>query len=534
MALRSMAKGYIAKNDAWKGRQFAAEALDLAKKSKDRKAEAAALHMLAKVHLKEKILDTASRVVKEAIEMFKEAGNRLGEACALNTLAQVHMAEDKLDLALDVANEANGLFGDMKEKRGQVCVLHTIIQVKFRENRFYHALVIAQEMVSMYVQLGDARGEGAAHLLAIEVHLLEDNLQEAMESATKAAELFERLGDIAMKAKAILAMSRSFEAASQPLDAVRAGEIACNFFAETHNKRGQAESLMVIAAGHAKLWQHGKAVESLNEASFLYRQCRDKRQEAIVLSKSAQTQLDMFNSAVEIPTGGWRQRDFDEAVRTGERAVSLFVELGADHTNSAAYGRALLALAGALGTTSAQEDGLARAEEAQQLFGELGDFSGEAAALLVIAKLLQKRGELDGSISMAERCRDLAEEAGDDLVMKGADMLLKAAGKASKAGKMAGKDQQTSKPMDIEMFRFDASFIQYTSFQGRSTTTAPAKRSSAPSGAQQAIDGHGAFQAYQTPVKEQVLYTIKWHKMPRAADRAKLVIPESERHLITA
>jgi len=527
MALRALVKGYIAKGDAWKGKQSATDALELAKRLKDKKAEAAAVLLLAKVNLREKVMDAAGQRAQEAVDMFKSIGFKEGEAAALNTLANVRMTENRLDEAFGLANKAIELFKACNERRGEVSVLHTSIQIKFREERLFHALCIAQEMADLYAAVQDVRGEGIAHLLAAEVHLTQDCFQEAMSSASLAADRFDDVGDANKKAKAVQAMARAFAGAGQDSDATQAAQAALDMFLGTRDKRGQAEALTTLAVGFAAQGQDLKAVGPFMDAAFLYKKLKDKQEETKVVGKLAQSQCKLLS----MDGMNWSKKQLDEAVQSGERLVAMFVDLGA--TDSEGYGYALLGLSIALFYVKASEQAIARAEEAQQLFSTLGELSGEAYALLSIARALhqQDKANLENAISMATRAKDIAEEAYDQTTLKDIKAYLKSLGLVVKKK----VDTQTTAPVDVEYIHHTLKIIEIDHYQGRSTTMGGMGQSSSSAGKTMALEEREDYNpaSYKTPIKEQVLYTMKWHKMPRG-DRAKLVLPESQRAAIAA
>jgi len=527
MALRALVKCYIAKGDACKGKQYAEDALELAKKLKEKKAEVAGTLLLAKVYLRGKDLDAAGQTAQKAIDMFKSIDLKDGQAAALITLANVRMIENKLEEALVLSNEAIDLFKGCNERRGEVTVLHTVIQIKFHEDKLFHALCIAQEMAEIYGALQDMRGEGIAYLLAAQVHLSQDCYEEAMSSASLAAARFNDVGDTNKKAKAVHTMARALARAGQNIDATDAAQAALDMFIRCGDKRGQAEALTTIAVGCACQGDHFKAVTHFMDAAFLYKKLKDKQEELKVVGKLAQSQSKLLY----LEGMNFSKKQLGDAVQGGERIVTMFVDLGA--IDSEGYGWALLALSISLFYAKASEQARDRAEEAHQIFKVLGDFKGEAQALFLLARALlqQDKGNLEDTVTLANQAKEIAELSYDQTTLKDIKAYLKSLGKVDKKK----KDAQTTNPIDIVWLHHTQQIIDMDNFQARSTTTGAVSYSS--SAANKAIEVEEGqdynLALFRTPVKEQVLYTLKWHKMPRG-DRAKLVLPESERAAIAA
>jgi tetratricopeptide (TPR) repeat protein len=519
------------KGDAWKGKQNATEALEIAKKRKDKKAEAAANNLLAKVLLKENVLDTASQQAQEAIKAFKALGFKQGEATALNTLANVRMAENNMSEAIEVASQATDLFKDAQDQQGQVSVLHTTIQVKFREDRLFHALCIAQEMAKLYVELADLRGEGAANLLAAEVHLTQDCYQEAMDSASSAATCFDQVSDWPKKGRSVRAMARAFIGVGQFDDAVEAAEAAVSISARMRDRRGQADGLVILATGYDGQSKYKKSVESLSEATALFRQLKDKQGEASVMGKMAQSQLrEMAQDVARLQA--MPKSQLEDVVKSCERVVAAFVDLGL--TNTEDFGNSLLSLAGMLLISKQYEQAIARGEEAQQLFSAIGALGGEARALIHIAKGLYRQDEKNNvadAQSLTFRAKEIAEESCDDVAIKEVQAFLKVVS----AKKKPVTGGQTTAPVDVEYVFGDRPIMSVDSYQGRSTTTGKVATSSSTPKAIQEGDGTTVYDPslLKIPAKKQVVFTLKYFPMPRG-DRSKLVLPENLRAAIAA
>merc|ERR1712232_602916 len=194
-----------------------------------------------------------------------------------------------------------------------------------------------------------------------------------------------------------------------------------------------------------------------------------------------------------------------DLIRNSERVVATFVELSLTDTDD--YGNALLALAGILFSSKQYEQAIARAEEAQQLFSEIGELGGEAQALILIAKCLyaqDPKNNLSDAQSMGLRAKDIAEESCDEVATKQVSEFLKLVNKKPSA--MGG---QTSLPTDIE-YIYDATtkILQFDAFQSRSTTVGKAAQSSSSAPAIQEGDGTTVYDPslLKIPARKQVAF----------------------------
>lgn len=441
----------------------------------------------------------------EAESTYRAIDFQSGVGAVMGTIASVHYAKQNLDKALEVASAATQVFKEIKEFSGQASTLKIAVDMKIADSRYYHALLLVEDMVRLYNQAEDVEGEAAAQLLAADLQVTQGDLQNAMDRSSAAAELFDKVGNAKQKAAAVLVMARAFEGAGQIQDATQAAEAAVGLFQEGRDKRGQAAALSILADGLHAQSQFGPAAYKLEEAAFIFRSLKDKKEEARVMAKLADMQLKMFNNQVEAPLHGWSEEEKEKCVKNAARAVELLGEAGAPGSSECGY--AMLSHAEALNLSKYYDEAIAKAGQAQTLFQELGDFTGQSYALIIVGNAYNgKPNSHDAAIETMEKARELAEEAGENLAIKEVSKKIKEIGRYAAQSKRTLKTGGENRT-DICIFRGDVPYCEYDAFEGRQMRTGPAPSSS--SKALQPGD-----KDYSAPTRQKVMYNLRMQRVP--------------------
>lgn len=513
-ALHLIVKAQLGKGNSWDAKKTADEATDLAKSMKDAKLIAGTSHLLAKVEIKEKKLDEADAAAKAAEAGYKTLKFEAGVAAVTSTMASLAFARKDLDKALETANAARAMFKGIGDASGEASSLKVAVDIKMSENRYYHALLLVEDMVNLYNQGSNIEGEAAAQLLAAELQVAQGDLQNAMDRSSAAAELFDKIGDSKKKGQAVLVMAKAFLGADQLQDATQAADAACGLFQEGRDKRGLAVGLVTLAECMSAQAKFSVASYKLEEAAFLWRQLKDKKEEATIMASLASTQCLMFGNPQEMPLQGWPDADKEKSAANAARAAELFGECGM--TGSSERGRAMLSQAHVLNLLKRHDEALAKAVDAQTLFQDVTDLGGQSTALLIIGNAYSGKDLPDAAIEALEKCRELAEEAGEGNV-KDVSQRIKEIGryKAQSGGKRGGDDETR---MDIQIIRGEVPIIQYDAFEGRQMRTGPAGSSSS---SVAALPGEAGYVA---PAKLKVLYNLRMQRVPNVDMNASAAI----------
>lgn len=504
-ATRFLAKAQLAKGDPWSARRTVTEALSVAKSSTDKKAIASLTRLLAAVDLQDRKLEDAVSGAAEAERLYKSLGFKAGIGAAAATMASAYVAREELDKAQEAADSAITIFKEIGDRLGEAFAMKALLEMKMSEDRFFHATIIVEEMLKLYQRTQNLEGQAIAQFLAAEIWLAQGDLQKVMETAEEASDLYEKIGNSKKKAAVILVMAKAFEQGGQLQDARRAAEVASQIYQQSRDKRGQASSLALLASYLATgEEQFGEAAYKYDEASLLYKQIKDKKEETMMMAEVVSMQLQTFESEASSSVGGASKVEARElVVEKATRVLELLDELRVGR--SVEYGRALLALARAhfsFRDKARNQDGAEKALEALSIFEELDDLSGQSKVYYHLGLAQQVSGDFDAAMESMEKSQEFAKEAGD--VAKPMSKKIKELVKA-KATK--GVKGTTDPRQDIIIFTDkDAHFVNYDTFQGRSMTVAAPKTSSL------SIKDGGA--GFHGPIKKKVLYNLRMQRLP--------------------
>lgn len=504
-ALRGLIKGSLAKGDAWNAKRVAAEAVQMAKDAKDKAATAAFLVLLAKAHVVESKTDKAVTVAKEAVDAYKALGNKLGEGCASDALAAAYLAEGSCDAAYEAATTALEIFKAADEMTGAGMVMYTMAQINQAEHKMFRAMTIYEELIEIYTALPDLSALATVQFAAAEIALRQKDFQRAVDFASSAEDRFQEVKDRSRRAKAVMVIASAFSQAEQYNDAANAAQVAVTIYADMHDKAGQATALELAGTSLGNARNPKDARKALEEACFLWRTLKDKKKEM-----AASVALCKYTAAdPEMRADG---KHLEANKRALKKTISMAQEIGESRSPEAA--RAMLELAQHYIIAEKKDDeGVRVAEEAIEIFKELGDLGGQVDAMLLIGHTLLKANQKPEAIELSLKARNIAEDEDDPMVMKRAIEFTKKVGKHREL--KSGKGQGADVLRDIKIFNRDSDYIwcNFDAFEGRRMTFANKAGKSSSSGEDAALAKLSNFEV--AAPKQQVLYTIKWTKMPR-------------------
>jgi tetratricopeptide (TPR) repeat protein len=509
----------LASDDVWNARRIGEQSLDLAHELQDKFLEGAAMHMMAKVMLKDpqerriasmlgdiavtfselcakqadknmteaqhkdswqQMPPAPSFFAQQASSIFADADLKLGEASVMITNSRIVEAEahrmarsaerqrksekseeaqriaeeavaQKLADAQGMAEKAVAEFQELGSPEGEAAAQFVLYQIQVRKDDSDNAAMDALEaIVQCFRNSSNASASlGVAFLLMAELQLVRGDLHDAVSRAAEAAQHFHEAYDGNNKGHAVMAMAKSFLEAEQLDDTMEAASAAVELFKAVRNKTGQAQALAMIAECCAGTGKAPEAVYRLEEAAFLYRQCKDKKKEAIALNTLSRLQDGM----VEKGTGP----AISEPLRHARRAVQLFEEAWSGETLGAA--QANYTVAKALLQQKDFEEAVNYAETSRAVYEKLGDKSGEANASIVLAQIHYEEKDKDKGFKLSQRSLELAGEIGDTALLAVATNLVTNEGKK--------KEQSLVEHTDMDIIYQKVRLARFDEFEGR-------------------------------------------------------------------
>mmetsp|Transcript_70486 Transcript_70486/g.206706 ORF Transcript_70486/g.206706 Transcript_70486/m.206706 type:complete len:702 (+) Transcript_70486:100-2205(+) len=382
----------------------------------DPSCEGVAMDTLIKAYAGVGRLSEAMEIVQPARDRLRSAGSKTGEATALLKIARIHELQDEHAAAVSVSKQALSLAQEAASKPLEADARVTLARAQLGNDNSGEAVLAAFEGVKLYQEIFDPEGEVAATQVMISAHTKGGDPDEAKQCATDAMARFKDGGFKKMEATMALALAEAnlvfgdiegalvfFKRARATFNeakdgrgegatfkqiaqlAVATGDIdeamwstqrATALFRKLKDKSGEAGVLLVTAdMNFAKAWgfivqgvaekPQQLAREALRNAQLalgLYRAVNDKHGESLALNNAANAQLMI--------------KDSEAALTTSGEAIRLCEERALDHAKAGA----MLVSSGAKLAMGLIEDAKRDAVEARQLFQQMADSMGEAAA----------------------------------------------------------------------------------------------------------------------------------------------------------
>merc|ERR1711972_359760 len=176
-----------------------------------------------------------------------------------------------------------------------------------------------------------------------------------------ATELFDQVGNVRKKAASVLVMAKCFEQAGQTEEAIQAGEACVALCQQGRDKRGQANALLLLASVNQARESFGSAASRFEEASFLFRSLKNKREEAKATAAQAAALVKMYGNPKEMPARGhFKDEEFDLCIERAKAAQGLFGD------DSVEFGQAMLSEASALKHAKQYDEAKAKTMECIQ------------------------------------------------------------------------------------------------------------------------------------------------------------------------
>jgi tetratricopeptide (TPR) repeat protein len=196
-------------------------------------------------------------------------------------------------------------------------------------------------------------------------------------------------------------MANILRVAGQTQNAHEAAAAAARVCQSSKNKKGQASAYCMAATIYDTSKAYGRAMFMLEKAIRLYRQVKDKKEEAQTLESLANVSLKMFSDL----------DDVEEPLQLCQKALELYKELGME--NSKEVGYLMQTMAFCILALNRAHEAVAMGEESLNIFQHMADRRGEAAAYNVLAQIHWNRNEQDKARTYVSQGLKSAQAAGD-------------------------------------------------------------------------------------------------------------------------
>jgi len=325
----------------------------------------------------------------KAMSVVKEQSD---DGPALLTRAQAQLskaliADEKIDRAMTAANRAIVCFQKDGDRQQEAQALSVVVRCMLADNNFEDGLHLASELRALYNKLGDSEGELEAMRIVIKSHVAQKDSNAAVQAAMDLRSQFQTKGDKKQEAAAVRLVVDTQVAVGRSGMAVSTADEAREYFKKAGDKQGEAVACLASASAHTAQRAYGDALSAQIAAQALYSQLKDKESEADVLKAVCLTHFSMSSPS--------------EAEKAAQQMLSLYRSTG-DKAGEAT----------ALQFVCIASNDKGSGSEATDIFDELDDKEGAAAAKHAIASAHLANQDADAALQAGKEAVALFKESG--------------------------------------------------------------------------------------------------------------------------
>eukprot|EP00440_Ansanella_granifera_P044688 gb/GFBE01048432.1/.p1 GENE.gb/GFBE01048432.1/~~gb/GFBE01048432.1/.p1 ORF type:complete len:1543 (+),score=385.84 gb/GFBE01048432.1/:1-4629(+) len=403
-ALKLLASVHLAKKEPKAARAAAQQALELLQELHDSAGEKDALQMVVSAELMGADTGTAMQTAKNAVERFKNEGDRRNEALALQTVARTHIAKQEFLRAARVAKDAQKILGQLRDTEGEIEMLQTAVDAHLARPEAEgkeDALQAATEGLADFRKTSNLRGQALALVILAKVYIVMEDPETAAHIVRDATGLFRDIGDRKGEMDTIRSIINAdlipphLESNDIALRAVKAALAVCH---QAEDKKGQAVMLRCTFRILLAREKPERALQAADEAIKIFRELEDKRGEAEMQQLTAQVLLG--------------REEYRRALLASQASAELFREAG-DRAGE------MSAMQTAMDVHAARGDhamALQTSEEVLSMCRTLQDPASEANLLQRMCEVYLEQGGKDNAevvARTAKQAHSLARAAND-------------------------------------------------------------------------------------------------------------------------
>jgi tetratricopeptide (TPR) repeat protein len=225
------------------GLQVNRTVLELARRARDRHAEAHANNDLGAFHQRLGQYQEAMSCLQQSLSLFRDLGDRQGQASSLNLLGLVHWRLGRSAEAISSQRESLSLYREASDHYGEARSLSNLGLVHSQANKHAEAVDFLQQSLSLFWELGDRQGQAISLNNLGNVYDRLGRPAEAVDFLQQSLSLFRELGDRHGQAEALRNLGRASDRLGRPAEAVACQQQSLSLFRELGDRRGQAEAL---------------------------------------------------------------------------------------------------------------------------------------------------------------------------------------------------------------------------------------------------------------------------------------------------
>ena len=274
---------YLAENHPLVALTIHTHALDAARASADRAAQAHALVDLGSTHFNRGDYQQAVNCYRQALTLAHELDDRFMLARALGSLATVHCALGRYAEAIKGHQQALEVWRDLNDQLGEVINLSNLGLAYFRQGCYQEASSVQQQALALCRDLDDQYGAVYALNALGEISCLQGQHEQAESYLQQALQVSRPLGARSLEAVALTRLADVYAQQRRTGEAITLYQQALAICRQTGSRDGEADALIGTSHILVATGQITQARDCLTTALTLARQTRDPYQQARAL-----------------------------------------------------------------------------------------------------------------------------------------------------------------------------------------------------------------------------------------------------------
>ena len=267
------------------------QAMALARDLGDRLAQAHAHFHLAIAQLFQGSYQHSARSLRQALALYRELGDQAGESEALSGLGLTYLWQGRYLQAASHVRRALAVAQQTGHRTGEVDALNCLGEAHWRLGGYQQATGYAQQALATSRELGDRYGEADALITLGRVRHRQGQYDQALTCQHQALALYQRFGVRHEQAAALSDAGETLLATGQPGQAHDQFTAALTLARQSGNPREQARALAGLGEVCHRQGHHDQATGHHQQALALYEHIGDRGGQTEALNGTGETLL---------------------------------------------------------------------------------------------------------------------------------------------------------------------------------------------------------------------------------------------------
>lgn len=299
--------GYVLSSGGWANRSHGllVQALELLRRSGDRKREGAALTNLAGVLLQLGRNTEAERHYEAALALYRESGDSASVGATIANLAGLDRALGRMEPAERRFEEALGILHGCSDRRIEAVTMANLAIHYRQTGRPELAESTFTKALALHRKQGDRRSEGVALGNMANLHQDAGRPEEAERCARAALAIHREVGNHRSEGIVLGSLGNILDSLGRQEEAGVAYRQALGTHREVGNRRSEGVALGDLGVHFRETGQLGLSREHFDQALAIHRETGNRRYEGVHLCEAAL--LDLAERHAECARDRWRK-----------------------------------------------------------------------------------------------------------------------------------------------------------------------------------------------------------------------------------